>query len=419
LDIDFEGGTLAGFTSLTGTGCSASVAAVVNMAGAYGMAVVSDGSTVTYGLKTMSCSPGKFRVRFYFDPNSFVCDTSDDVILFIGYNSSSAAFGYVHLVYTGGVYKVHASIVDDSATTTHTSQVTISDGGHYIEVYWTSSATTGSVSMAIDGGAAVEVTGKDNLDRFDMAASIKLGLCYFQVGNPTGTLFFDDAYANDTGDEIGGTLPPPPPPDPLLNITHETGDLAQYTGSVTDSGDLSAHADAALVGSWGLKCVIDDVVVIYGYKNLTSVTGKFRARFYIDPNTLTMAEGADIIVFIAYNAASESIGYVHLRYYGGAYTIHATLVNNSSSNYHTGYEIISDASHYVEVYWIAGVADGSVTLYVDGVLAGAVTGKANATRFASLGSVKFGVCYFQVGTPTGTLYLDALKGNDTGDEIGA
>jgi DNA polymerase-3 subunit delta' len=35
----------------------------------------------------------------------------------------------------------------------------------------------------------------------------------------------------------------------LIDIDHEVGDLSEYTSTVEDSGDLSAHADAALAGT--------------------------------------------------------------------------------------------------------------------------------------------------------------------------
>jgi hypothetical protein len=39
----------------------------------------------------------------------------------------------------------------------------------------------------------------------------------------------------------------------IINIDHETGDLTQYTSTVTDSGDLSVAVGAALAGKLDLR----------------------------------------------------------------------------------------------------------------------------------------------------------------------
>jgi hypothetical protein len=63
---------------------------------------------------------------------------------------------------------------------------------------------------------------------------------------------------------------------------------------------LSAAAAAALASTaWGLSCLIDDTVAIYGKKTIV-LTGKsyLRWRIYIDPNTLAM-ENNNTFYFVA------------------------------------------------------------------------------------------------------------------------
>ena len=73
----------------------------------------------------------------------------------------------------------------------------------------------------------------------------------------------------------------------LATLTHDTGDLTEYTSTVIDGGDLSVTTAAALAGtSHGLQVVIDDSTAIYGQKDF-SASALIRFRFYIDPNSLS------------------------------------------------------------------------------------------------------------------------------------
>jgi hypothetical protein len=57
----------------------------------------------------------------------------------------------------------------------------------------------------------------------------------------------------------------------VADIDLESGDLSEFSGTVTDGGDLSVTQAAALAGSeYGLQCVIDDTTAVYGYVLLGS-----------------------------------------------------------------------------------------------------------------------------------------------------
>jgi len=105
----------------------------------------------------------------------------------------------------------------------------------------------------------------------------------------------------------------------LLDIDLESGDLSEFDATATDSGDLSADAAAALAGTnYGLKCVIDDTNAIYGTANLSPpASGILRGRFYLDPNSLTMANGDAFRVLRLWDTAGGGaiIFAVNLAYY--------------------------------------------------------------------------------------------------------
>jgi hypothetical protein len=98
-------------------------------------------------------------------------------------------------------------------------------------------------------------------------------------------------------------------------------------------------------------------------------------------------------------------------------------VLDTGSNTYTSKYDITDAEHYVEVEFVRSstdiASDGTCELLIDGVSKEALSGKDNFDRFSDEAEIWLGCCYYLVGAPTGTLYLDVLDGNDTGDEIGA
>ena len=88
-------------------------------------------------------------------------------------------------------------------------------------------------------------------------------------------------------------------------IDHEAGDLSEYDSTVTDGGDLSAHADAAYEGSYGLRAVIDDTNTLYANKTFDGKS-RLRVGFYFDPNGLTM-DASDEFLICADSAASVAV----------------------------------------------------------------------------------------------------------------
>lgn len=209
----------------------------------------------------------------------------------------------------------------------------------------------------------------------------------------------------------------------VIDIDHETGDLSQYTSTATDSGDLSVSDTAALAGTgYGLSCLIDDTTVIYGQKDLGSpnTAGKVRARCYIDPNTLTMANTNDIAFLLIRSATTTRIS-VWLRYATvGGYQIYAVGTGDAGSQTSSNYNI-TDAPHYVEVYMTRAAnstsADGTFTLWVDGVEKFTVTYD-NYDAFPSFQVVRMGAAADIDAGTSGTFYLDELIVNDDGSEIG-
>ena len=211
----------------------------------------------------------------------------------------------------------------------------------------------------------------------------------------------------------------------IVDIDHNAGNLNEYDSTVTDEGDLSAHADAALAGTtYGLQCVIDDTTTIYGAITTFGAqpTTDLRFRFYIDINTLTMADYDvfTILKFYLSNAPWTLVNVQLQKWPGGLYKL-ICIPYNDAGALSTDLETVTDAPHYVEIYIHRSAAedadDGTVEWWIDGVSKGTWTSVDNYDAFALWNLARFGCQNIEAGT-SGTLFLDELKINDDGGEIG-
>jgi hypothetical protein len=210
----------------------------------------------------------------------------------------------------------------------------------------------------------------------------------------------------------------------IINITHEVGDLTEYSSTATDGGNLSVTAGAAMVGTRGLAALINDTTTLEAFKDVTKAS-KLRYRLYFDPNTLTMASGDSFsVVRILQNGGGYStIQTITLGWSsGGGYVLYMNLRNDANA-VTTDSCSITDAPHYIEVYETiaTGVAanDGTFQWWVDGADQGAVTGIDNYNRMGDQNwSVILTATGMAAGT-SGTLFFDDLKANDDGGTIGA
>jgi hypothetical protein len=198
--------------------------------------------------------------------------------------------------------------------------------------------------------------------------------------------------------------------------------LTEYDSTTTDGGDLSVTAAAALGGTdYGLSALIDDTNVIYGEKTFTLTSSVYSLRFYIDPNTLTMANNDNFPVNVTLAGTQRARTLVYLGYStANGYRIRLAVGNDTGWSF-TGWYAITDAEHYVEVQVqyasSATASDGTATLWIDGVEQQQMTGidlfdlaKPDRARLGALLGIDAGT--------SGTLYLDEFKFNDNGTEIG-
>jgi hypothetical protein len=160
-----------------------------------------------------------------------------------------------------------------------------------------------------------------------------------------------------------------------------------------------------------MQMLINDGTNLYTVDEAPNAEPRYRVRFYFDPNSLSMANGDTFNLLRAFMGTSKSILQVAFRYSSGSYQLRGAVLNDSSSFVTTNWVTISDAPHAIELDWhaatSAGANDGSLTLWIDGVEQGILTGLDNDTwridqvRLGALSSIPTGT--------RGTCFFDAFE----------
>lgn len=191
----------------------------------------------------------------------------------------------------------------------------------------------------------------------------------------------------------------------------ETGDLSVWPASSTDAGDLSVSPSAALTGSQGMQVVIDDNNVLYVADDTPNAESHYRARFYLDPNGLTMASGNAHYIFTGVFGSTVGAVRLNFRYSSGSYQLSAILLDDSSNSVSTPWFPVSDMPHVIELEWqaasAAGANNGSFRLWLDGAQVAELTNIDNDSQRIDL--IVLGP-YSGIDTGTrGTYFFDAFE----------
>ena len=195
----------------------------------------------------------------------------------------------------------------------------------------------------------------------------------------------------------------------------ESGDLTAWSSAFTDGGDLSAHADAKLHGSYGLKCVIDDTTNIYVEDDTPNNEKRYRVRFYFNTNSLSMGD------YDNFRPLYAGPLYIQLRYRTGlgTYQIFPIVKNDNNAEVSGTITNISNARHCIEVDYVVssapGANDGSFSWWLDGAFIETQSGIDNDTKVITM--VWLGT-FSITANVSGTFFLDDYASNNDGSEIG-
>jgi hypothetical protein len=153
--------------------------------------LINDTASIYVTDNTPNLEP-RYRMRFYFDPNSITMADSDMFTLMYGFSGSTSMLR-VDFRISGGAYQLMARALDDGSIWSATPWFTISDSPHAIELDWQAStavgANNGTLTFWIDGVELSLVTGIDNDTR--RMDTTRLGAATGLDAGTVGAVFFD------------------------------------------------------------------------------------------------------------------------------------------------------------------------------------------------------------------------------------
>src|SRR4030095_1214848 len=192
----------------------------------------------------------------------------------------------------------------------------------------------------------------------------------------------------------------------------ESGNLSAWT-STTGSSSLSVNTQAALIGTYGMQVSINSTALVYVTNDLAGAEPHYRARFYFDPNSISMTSGNAHYLMIGYDGAtlSTAVFNVDFQYLNGNYQLRLRQQDDNQLTISTSWFTISDAPHYVELDWWAasgvGANNGGATFWIDGVQKGSLSGLDNDTR--RIQRVRVGAASGVDAGTIGTYYIDSFE----------
>jgi hypothetical protein len=155
-----------------------------------------------------------------------------------------------------------------------------------------------------------------------------------------------------------------------------------------------------------MQALIDDSTTIYVRDDSPNAEPRYRMRFYFDPNSISMASGNTHFIFKGFMGTATEVLRMEFRQSSGAYQINASLLNDGSAWTYTNWFTISDAAHFIELDWQAA-ANGSLTLWIDGVQQFGLTGIDNDTL--RIDRIRLGALTGIDTATRGTYYFDAFE----------
>ena len=210
----------------------------------------------------------------------------------------------------------------------------------------------------------------------------------------------------------------PPTSDALFADDFESGTTGAWTSSVTNSGRLTVHTSAALLGTYGLRANIVSRNQMYVADITPSAANAYHARFGFDPNSVAIGSGKIHDIFHGLNSAGATVITAQVRSATGGYQVRIGSLLKSGSLTYSPWASLSDAPHAIEIGWQAAAtstgSNGVQQLWVDGALAHAQTTLANGTT--RVDEARLGPQAIPTGV-AGVEYFDAFA-STTGSYIG-
>jgi uncharacterized protein YjiK len=193
--------------------------------------------------------------------------------------------------------------------------------------------------------------------------------------------------------------------DLIFKDGFESGSFSAWSASSNNGGRLSVSAGAALEGSYGLQASFTNTTNMLVRNDSPTAESRYRARFYFNPNSITMATGDNITLFQALDSNGTIVLSIQFNRSSTGYQLRARSYDNGSGAFvNTPYVTISNAVNIVEFDW---GNDGHLTFWIDGLQQANLTGINNSIY--KVETVRLGAPNMSTTGTSGTIYIDAFE----------
>ncbi|MEK6752903.1 MAG: hypothetical protein AABZ00_11640 [Chloroflexota bacterium] len=410
----FESGDLSAWSSSSTDGGDLFASAQAAAVGSYGMEALIDD---TMDIDVTDVSPNNethYSARFYLNPNSVNLPNNESMYVFTG---SDDAYNWKLCLGMRRMAEYYALTLcgqNDANAWFEGRSAYITDDWQAVEIEWQAASAVGTN----DGFAKLWINDVlvDTLGGLDTDASrisrISLGATDSIPAGASGSVYFD-AFESRQGDPIGLDPSGPALSAPLIDLVFkddfESNGFSLW-GSTTLGGDLSVSSPSAIFGSYGMQALINDTVSINAADTSPADEAQYHARFYLDPNSISIPNNNGFSIFSAGGDAG-SVFRVTLNNSGGSYTLQTQAYHDAGGMVSGQPIVITDEPQMIEIAFQAanasGANDGYLELWVNDVLVNTIANLDNDTRLVD--HVNLGATSGVDAGTSGTLYFDQFE----------
>jgi hypothetical protein len=208
------------------------------------------------------------------------------------------------------------------------------------------------------------------------------------------------------------------PADLIFKDGFETGNLSRWSATSVDGTDVLVVPPGMAGTVWASNNVVDDTTALYVQDDSPSDEPRYRARFYLDPTAFdpgTVLAHFRTRVFVVFtDVPQRRVAAVVLKKQDGQLSVMARTRRDDNVQVDTPFFAIAPGTHAIELDLgaasAAGVADGHLSLWIDGDLVATLSGLENSAAradFARLGALSV------KGGAAGVLRFDEFESRRT------
>lgn len=193
--------------------------------------------------------------------------------------------------------------------------------------------------------------------------------------------------------------------DLIFKDGFESGSFSAWSANSNNAGRLSVSTGAALQGNYGLQAAFTNKTNMFVRNDSPTGETRYRARFYFNPNSISMATGDNITLFQGLDAGGTIVFSIQFNRSSTGYQLRARSYDSGLAAFvSTPYFTITNAVHTVEVDW---GNDGHFTFWIDGAQQANLTGINNSVY--RIETVRLGAPTMAITGTSGTFYIDTFE----------